>query len=1334
LTEETSSQRPRLERDRLLRITQKQETRKTTERGNQAFPPGEEHFRTIIENSPEIIVILKKDGIISYINPAVKKVLGYDQDELLGKSAYEFIHEDDLPDLTGTISRLLTDIDFQTTFEARFLHKYGRWVFMEAAARAVFEGQEPNGILLDLRDVSARKEAEEALMRREDYYMSLLRQSSDMISILEPDLTIRWASPAMGYITGYRPDDAYGKLLFDFIHPDDWQILKDAVNVELEAPESSARIEVRFRHKDDSYHYHDAVFMNRLHDPAVNGFIANSRDVTERKVMDEDLKKHREHLEELVGERTQDLEKANQQLRWEIAERKRAEEELKQREAYYHDLVDNTTDMTLVLDEDLAIRFIGPSIREQLGYEPGELIGESGFEFFHPEDIIIGLEAVRESFEKPGESQHLEFRARHKDGTWHYLECIARNLLHDPIMRGFVVSARDITLHKLAQESLRNSEERYRTLVEEMDDAVLIWNTDGAIDFASSSISKIFQYSPEDMIGHSLVDYIHPDELEAGTQRMRDIIRGKAIEPREYRVRDKDGSFKTVQIRSSPLWQDGRVTKLIVVVSDVTEKKLAEKTLKESEERYHTLFEISADAIFVIEELTQNIVDCNTSASRMFGYSPGELKRLQIFDLMTSETRANVIKNLKAGLAPSHSPVEGMHIRKDGSFFPAEVTVGSATLEGQPFRIVFMGDISQRTLAEEALSESEEKFRLISEQSMMGIIIIQDDLIKYINQAAADIYGTTIERSLRLPPGAVMDAVHPDDRAAVLEQAQKKQRGEEGQIYSYSYRIITSSGAIKWLEIYSKTVLFEGSKADLITQTDITDRIQMQEEIKQREEYFRSVIHNSLDGVGILDKDRKLVFASQAMEQILGYGVEEAKSIDWAGLIHSDDIERRASDFGAFWDKPGSRMNAELRTKRKDGAYIDLEITGTNLLNDPSVKGIVINLRDVTEQKRTRARMERINHLFLNMGADIVLNMIKIVETCKDVLDVSLAAYSRMEKGKLSTLSTAEGEDSLFITDQPEDFMAHKIISSNKEDPWVISDIGGFSDAQDDLFVLKYGFKSFVGYPVFGKNDMVGALCIFDDDRREFGHQEIELLGTLARALSVEEERLAQEQGLKDFIDVASHELRHPITLMKGYALTLRDYGARLDEDARQDYLTIIGQGADRLDLLIKELLDVSRIERGRFQLMKHQVRLEPLVERAVGEMRGKGCSDRFNVSIPTEMAPRRVDPEKLVRVLVVLLDNAVVHTGEGTNIDLIAEEKDGQALISVIDSGPGIPEKDRERIFERFYQVEDALHHSAPGMGLGLYIAKEIVEAHGGNIWHEPREEGGSAFRFTIP
>jgi len=102
--------------------------------------------------------------------------------------------------------------------------------------------------------------------------------------------------------------------------------------------------------------------------------------------------------------------------------------------------------------------------------------------------------------------------------------------------------------------------------------------------------------------------------------------------------------------------------------------------------------------------------------------------------------------------------------------------------------------------------------------------------------------------------------------------------------------------------------------------------------------------------------------------------------------------------------------------------------------------------------------------------------------------------------------------------------------------------------------------------------------------------------------------------------------------------------------------------------------------------------------------------------------------------VLVILLDNAVNHSPDDSGIEVVAEPRDGEVLISVLDQGVGVPGKDRKLIFERFYQVEDALHHTSPGMGLGLYIAREIVEAHGGRIWYEPREGGGSIFRFTVP
>jgi signal transduction histidine kinase len=294
-------------------------------------------------------------------------------------------------------------------------------------------------------------------------------------------------------------------------------------------------------------------------------------------------------------------------------------------------------------------------------------------------------------------------------------------------------------------------------------------------------------------------------------------------------------------------------------------------------------------------------------------------------------------------------------------------------------------------------------------------------------------------------------------------------------------------------------------------------------------------------------------------------------------------------------------------------------------------------------------------------------------------------------------------------------------------------------DLEDGVFendpgVRALGLKSCIACPVRLKGESVGCLCIFSEVMRDFTPGEIDILATLGKATGVEEERWANEEELKDFIDIASHELRHPITIMKGYANTLQEIDDRAGVMIRKEVLRAIDKGADRLNKLVLELMEASRIERERLTLTKKKYRLKPLIEKAMKEMQEKGIENEFNLSVSERLSRHAVDKGKFIETMIILLDNAIEFSPHGSEVDIVAEPGDeGEARISVMDRGSGIPEEEQEKVFERFYQAEEAIHHST-GIGLGLYIAREIVKSHGGRIWCEPREGGGSVFSFTLP
>ncbi len=225
------------------------------------------------------------------------------------------------------------------------------------------------------------------------------------------------------------------------------------------------------------------------------------------------------------------------------------------------------------------------------------------------------------------------------------------------------------------------------------------------------------------------------------------------------------------------------------------------------------------------------------------------------------------------------------------------------------------------------------------------------------------------------------------------------------------------------------------------------------------------------------------------------------------------------------------------------------------------------------------------------------------------------------------------------------------------------------------------------------------------------------------------------ERVRQDFVANISHEFRTPLTAIQGFAETL--LGGALDDTAnRRRFVEIIRNHAIRLARLTEDLLELSRIEAGQMELEFRPVRVEYLIESCLETARLKAAQRDLivEVSIPDGLPPIRGDANRLQEVLQNLLDNAVQYTPERGRIEVSASQVAGAVVLTVADTGIGIPQAEQGRIFERFYRVDAARSREAGGTGLGLSIARHIVDAHGGKLWVESAVGEGSRFHFSVP
>jgi len=308
----------------------------------------------------------------------------------------------------------------------------------------------------------ARVKAGEQLRESERRYRLLAENATDVIWTMDMNLRQTYASPSIKYMRGYSAEEVRGQKAEEILTPASLEVAVKALGEELSLedsdPSSLSRprtLELEQNCKDGSTIWTE-VKMTFLRDPDGSpvGILGVTRDITERRRMEEELRRHRENLSDLVEKRTSELKKANAKLREEVAERKRVEKALIESEQRNRLLVQNSSDLIIIFGPDQTIRYISPSLERNLGYAPDELVGKDGSVFLHPDDVEETTRTFFKCVESPEESVCVQHRVRHKDGSWRFLETIGQNLLDDPAINGILANSRDITERKKMEEEL----------------------------------------------------------------------------------------------------------------------------------------------------------------------------------------------------------------------------------------------------------------------------------------------------------------------------------------------------------------------------------------------------------------------------------------------------------------------------------------------------------------------------------------------------------------------------------------------------------------------------------------------------------------------------------------------------------------------------------------------------------------------------------------------------------------------------------------------------------------------------------------------------------------
>ncbi|MDY9923171.1 PAS domain S-box protein [Methanobacterium sp.] len=746
---------------------------------------------------------------------------------------------------------------------------------------------------------------------------------------------------------------------------------------------------------------------------------------------------------------------------------------------------------------------------------------------------------------------------------------------------------------------------------------------------------------------------------------------------------------------------------------------------------YKTIFQTSLDAMLLTNP-DGSILVANHTAEEMFGMNQDEIIAAGRDGLLIQDE--SLQSAIKERAEKGRVKTELIFKRKDGSLFKGEVTSTLFRDENRTLKSnIIIRDISGCQKAEESLQESERKWRTLFEALPVGVSVLDKDRnVIYDNPALGKILGLS-KNDLMAKKFVNRKYIYSDGKELSFDEIPSNKAFNEKKLVQEEIGVIKEDNSIIWTMVSAAPLSFSDWSVLIVT-SDITARKNIEEDLKRH----AALLDVSYEAIFSWNFEEGILSWNQGAETLYGYNKKESIGFNGHDLLKTEF----PLEFNEFLEKlkKDKIWSGELIHTRKDGKKIIVE-SRLQLIEENSGKTIVIETNhDITGRKKSEIKLKETLENLEDMVEERTRELLLANDYNRNLIETSLDPLVTI--GPDGTIT-----DVNLATEKVTGYMREELVGTDFA--------YYFTNPQDAKEGYQHVFKegTVKDYPLEIKNkdgNLTPVLYNASVYKDEFG----EVIGVFAAARDITERKKAEKNlkkywesleeqvkqrteelaksnaDLKQFAYVASHDLREPLRMITTFLQLLeRRYKSQLDDDARE-FIDFAVDGAKRLDKMIIDLLEYSRIANK--EMMFSEVDFEEVMDQV--NLNLNVIIYENNAEITHDYLPKNVmaDENQMIILFQNLIGNAIKYrSNEKPKIHISAQKERNFFIFKVKDNGIGMDSKYLERIFTIFQRLHT--HNEYEGSGIGLSIAQRIVHQHGGEIWVESEPGKGSTFFFTI-